>query len=121
VQSFTTPVPAYKLDVGGTVFSTRWRNAAHQSAFRAGARAFYAGKEESAPYGCGNRSQLDFRRAWLDGFQAAAAFALTARCRSCGCSQHRACPSGCWWSEPELCSACTDTDPRSPRTKQGLS
>lgn len=28
------------------------------------------------------------------------------RCRSCGCSEHLACPEGCWWVEHDLCSAC---------------
>lgn len=27
-------------------------------------------------------------------------------CRECGCTQNRACPGGCWWVEPDLCSAC---------------
>lgn len=28
------------------------------------------------------------------------------RCRRCGCTQGRACPAGCSWIEPNLCSAC---------------
>ena len=28
------------------------------------------------------------------------------RCRSCGCTDARACPGGCYWVEPDLCSAC---------------
>ncbi len=28
------------------------------------------------------------------------------RCRICGCSDGRACAGGCWWVEPDLCSAC---------------
>ncbi|SMF82920.1 hypothetical protein SAMN06265365_14818 [Tistlia consotensis] len=32
------------------------------------------------------------------------------RCRSCGCTQAAACEmadgGGCWWVEPDLCSAC---------------
>ena len=32
------------------------------------------------------------------------------RCRVCGCSDFRACPGGCWWVEPDLCSACDPDD-----------
>ncbi|MBE3130604.1 MAG: hypothetical protein IMZ54_07790 [Acidobacteria bacterium] len=28
------------------------------------------------------------------------------RCRSCGCTEARACPGGCYWFEPDLCSRC---------------
>ena len=27
-------------------------------------------------------------------------------CRSCGCTDERACPDGCWWVEDDLCSTC---------------
>jgi hypothetical protein len=27
-------------------------------------------------------------------------------CRVCGCTDYQACPSGCWWVEFDLCSAC---------------
>lgn len=27
-------------------------------------------------------------------------------CRVCGCTDDRACPGGCWWVEPDLCSQC---------------
>jgi hypothetical protein len=27
-------------------------------------------------------------------------------CRGCGCTDHAACAGGCWWAEPDLCSAC---------------
>jgi hypothetical protein len=27
-------------------------------------------------------------------------------CRVCGCSDERACPGGCVWAEPNLCSRC---------------
>lgn len=30
----------------------------------------------------------------------------TRKCRTCGCSQYRACAGGCWWVEEDLCSAC---------------
>lgn len=29
-----------------------------------------------------------------------------AACRICGCTETNACPGGCWWVEPDLCSAC---------------
>jgi hypothetical protein len=32
---------------------------------------------------------------------------LTRRCRICGCTDARACPGGCWWVGPDICSACT--------------
>ncbi|MGH8073701.1 MAG: Lar family restriction alleviation protein [Lysobacter sp.] len=28
------------------------------------------------------------------------------RCRHCGCTDTQACPGGCWWSAPEVCSSC---------------
>jgi hypothetical protein len=28
------------------------------------------------------------------------------RCRVCGCTDGRACPSGCWWALPDVCSQC---------------
>lgn len=28
------------------------------------------------------------------------------KCRVCGCTQERACPGGCYWVEPDLCSSC---------------
>lgn len=27
-------------------------------------------------------------------------------CRSCGCTEHAACPGGCAWIEYDLCSRC---------------
>jgi hypothetical protein len=27
-------------------------------------------------------------------------------CRTCGCTQEKACPEGCFWIEPDLCSTC---------------
>lgn len=32
-------------------------------------------------------------------------------CRVCGCTDERACPGGCWWVEPDLCSDCGDVSP----------
>jgi len=31
-----------------------------------------------------------------------------ARCRVCGCTDDHACPGGCYWVEPDLCSACNE-------------
>lgn len=31
-------------------------------------------------------------------------------CRVCGCTDARACPGGCWWVGPRLCSSCARTD-----------
>jgi hypothetical protein len=28
-------------------------------------------------------------------------------CRACGCTDHAACPGGCWWVQPDLCSSCS--------------
>ncbi len=33
-----------------------------------------------------------------------------ATCRTCGCTDERACEGGCFWVEPDLCSACASTD-----------
>lgn len=30
------------------------------------------------------------------------------QCRVCCCTDFRACPGGCWWVEPDLCSSCDD-------------
>lgn len=35
-------------------------------------------------------------------------FAAPATCRVCGCTDESACPTGCWWVEPDLCSRCGD-------------
>lgn len=32
------------------------------------------------------------------------------KCRACGCTDDRACLGGCWWVEPDLCSACDRGD-----------
>lgn len=29
-------------------------------------------------------------------------------CRECGCCNSWACEGGCWWVEPDLCSACAE-------------
>jgi hypothetical protein len=28
------------------------------------------------------------------------------KCRACGCTEAKACPGGCYWFEPDLCSRC---------------
>lgn len=33
------------------------------------------------------------------------------RCEVCGCTDDRACPGGCWWARPGLCSRCTGLVP----------
>lgn len=33
-----------------------------------------------------------------------------ATCRICGCTDERACPGGCWWVEPDFCSACAPAE-----------
>ncbi|PKN06634.1 MAG: hypothetical protein CVU73_15830 [Deltaproteobacteria bacterium HGW-Deltaproteobacteria-8] len=41
-------------------------------------------------------------------------------CRKCGCTETRACPGGCWWVEPDLCSACAPktSKAKAPRAKR---
>lgn len=34
-----------------------------------------------------------------------------AKCRICGCTDMQACPGGCSWVEPDLCSACEEAPP----------
>ena len=67
----------FPVEVDGQTYRSRWRNRTHQAAFRKGARAFAAGVAESPPYGIATQHQLDFRRAWLDGFDAARSRATT--------------------------------------------
>lgn len=35
-------------------------------------------------------------------------------CRVCGCTDLRACPGGCAWAGPDLCTNCTDVQPVPP-------
>ncbi len=30
------------------------------------------------------------------------------KCRVCGCTDDMACPGGCYWVEPDLCSRCAE-------------
>jgi len=32
-------------------------------------------------------------------------------CRECGCTDRHACPDGCHWVQPDLCSECTEVAP----------
>jgi hypothetical protein len=36
--------------------------------------------------------------------------AVPRTCRVCGCTDRRACPEGCYWTGPNLCSACADKE-----------
>ena len=36
-----------------------------------------------------------------------------AHCRVCGCTDEYACPGGCEWAEPNLCSRCLENSPDS--------
>lgn len=40
------------------------------------------------------------------------------KCRECGCTEDRACPGGCHWAEPGLCSACKERTAISFYTKE---
>ncbi len=33
---------------------------------------------------------------------------LRQTCVGCGCTDDRACPGGCWWVGPNLCSRCAE-------------
>lgn len=33
-------------------------------------------------------------------------------CRGCGCTDERACPGGCAWTEADLCSTCAEAGAR---------
>jgi hypothetical protein len=35
---------------------------------------------------------------------------MSAICWQCGCTDDHACEGGCYWIEPDLCSACAKTD-----------
>lgn len=35
-------------------------------------------------------------------------FGTVPTCRVCGCTDNHACPGGCYWVEPDLCSRCAD-------------
>lgn len=38
-------------------------------------------------------------------------------CKKCGCTNERACPGGCYWVKPDLCSTCAsgrDDEPWDP-------
>ena len=54
-------------------------NKAHQRAYENGIRAANDGKDRFPPYGCGNRTELHFRKAWLAGYDGAIDRAALAR------------------------------------------
>lgn len=33
---------------------------------------------------------------------------MTVECRYCGCTDRSACPEGCFWAAPEVCSNCIE-------------
>lgn len=37
------------------------------------------------------------------------------RCRVCGCTDEEACPGGCIWAAPDLCSKCANAEDESDR------
>lgn len=39
-------------------------------------------------------------------------------CRVCGCTDDRACPGGCYWVEPDLCSRCYYSDVAVPAIEE---
>lgn len=50
------------------------------------------------------RSMLKLGEQCLDGLEKLRERQQT--CRICGCTEARACPGGCHWVEPGLCSSC---------------
>jgi hypothetical protein len=42
-------------------------------------------------------------------------------CRMCGCTDLQACPEGCWWVGPNLCSSCDYPRDRRDGYARGLS
>ena len=53
----------------------------------------------------------------LAGYRDTSEFRAIRRCTSCGCTEARACPGGCWWISDgqDLCSACAPTQTRGQR------
>lgn len=59
---------------------------------------------------------LPWQDEWIEGAESALIGALVAvgviagppTCRVCGCTDDHACEGGCWWVEPDLCSACAE-------------
>ncbi|WP_449240565.1 hypothetical protein [Desulfoscipio gibsoniae] len=41
-------------------------------------------------------------------------------CRVCGCTDDNACPGGCWWVEPDLCSRCAEMPTQERNTESEL-
>ena len=60
----------------------------------------YFVREVSGGPACALKNRPTKETATCGGWQARQA------CRVCGCSHHDPCPEGCWWVEPDLCSAC---------------
>lgn len=55
-------------------------------------------------------NQFDDTQQALDWIDDLAPFEALAHCRLCGCTDMQACPGGCYWIEPDLCSACADAE-----------
>ena len=41
-------------------------------------------------------------------------------CKICGCTDDNACPGGCYWVEPGLCSVCANKDTNIKQLPNGL-
>jgi len=50
--------------------------------------------------------QLSELRKFLNSQPELKANGTTGHCRGCGCTEASACPEGCYWVEPDLCSVC---------------
>lgn len=68
------------------------------------ARLELAGLDEHRAVVRGQREDIARRLASLDDSESETERA----CRECGCTDDRACPGGCSWAEPDLCSACDE-------------
>lgn len=101
---------------------TRYKNKAHRTAHSNGTKAAIAGEPRNPPYGCENRSTLEFRRAWLAGFDETISHRV-AKCIGCGCTDIAACfdpisEQPCHWlvvdrSRAEgVCSCCASAMPQ---------
>lgn len=45
-------------------------------------------------------------------------FPVSQPCSICGCTDERACPGGCYWYAPGVCTACAKKKGQMRRTKQ---
>lgn len=49
-------------------------------------------------------------RPWEQLMEFAIRPGVIGECRSCGCTDERACPEGCFWIQSDLCSSCVDQE-----------